>query len=64
MKYPNLTQERLRMRIERLQKQNRLLRAGAVEAVIAQNYVEICNLKKLLAASTTALPSTEDEDDG
>jgi len=48
IKYANANEERIKNRIEKLQKQSRLLRAGAVEAVINQNYVEISLLQAML----------------
>lgn len=50
MTYPRAQRKRLTNRIEKLQKQTRLLRAGAVEAVITQNYQEIRQLQELLSA--------------
>jgi len=49
MIYPRAQRKRLMNQIEKLQKQTKLLRAGAVEAVIAQNFQEIRQLQELLA---------------
>lgn len=55
MKYPTSNEIRLEaqiqeltQRIEKLQKQNKLLQAGAIEAVIGQNYAEIRQLQAML----------------
>lgn len=60
MKYPNLMQERILSKIERLRKQNRMLYSGAIQAVINQNHQEIQELQELLEASFHRFKPPED----
>jgi hypothetical protein len=57
--YPNSLEEQLRRRIEKLQHQIRMLRAGAIEAIINQMYEEIREIRAQLEQLKAETPEVD-----